>query len=57
MKRQKIFIAVRQAMAESTYGSTERDDEIDYIQTQFGLSSNQLRAVCIGGPKTDYWNR
>ena len=57
MKKQKILIDVRQSMAESTFGSTERSDEIDRIQAKYCLSSEALRKVCLGAPRADYWVR
>ncbi|MBA7569525.1 hypothetical protein ES708_11265 [subsurface metagenome] len=57
MKRQKIMIDVRQGMMESAHLSTSRDDEVDYVQAKHGLSSEALRARCLGGIKSDYWNR
>lgn len=57
MKRQKIRLHTRQAMIESSFGSTERDDRIDLVEDKYHLSSGQLRASVLNGLYIDYWNR
>ena len=64
MKRQKVFLDVRRAMREAAFGSTERDDRIDLVEQTHGLSSAQLRHLCLApgsavlvtGP-VNYWAR
>ena len=56
MKRQKIFLQVRQSLRESVKGSSHRRDEIDRVQNMFGLSSSQLRAACLHGIGINYWD-
>lgn len=45
MKRQKVLMDVRIARKQ-TFGSTERDDALDYVQLKNQLSSAQLGALC-----------
>ncbi len=55
MKRQKILVGVRQAMAETAFGSTERNDAITRLMHQYLLSSEALRQLCLFTPDANYW--
>ncbi len=57
MKRQKILVDVRQAMAETAFGSTERDDALARLRRKHLLSTEALRRACLFTPGVNYWQK
>ena len=57
MKRQKIRLDIIQLMAESNFGSTERNDELSRIRAKHHITAERLRVIALGGGgRCDYWN-
>lgn len=56
MKRQQIRNEIIQVMAETVFGSTERNDDLARARAKYHITAERLRVICLGGGgKTNYW--